>query len=735
MSDAGAGAGADVLARVEASFVAVDNATAGAAADAAAMPPPQQPAVVEEKEGENGDVVNAPPLAPQGVAPAVGAAEAEAEPVPMTTEVPVGVAPGQSFTVNVGGGRTVRVTCPADAVAGSSVRFLVPAAAAPPGAAAAPLAAHLVVPPGAQAAMVLVPTVVAAAAPRLITTHVPVGTFAGQTFTVNLQDGRRVQLTCPAGLGAGAEVQFLEPAIPAAAAAAAHQLGPGVPPPPHPALGQGQGGLPPPPPLGGAPGGLPERFFEQQQQQQQQQPQQQQQWGGPGLGRGPELNGGRQQQRHWPQQAHDPRTGAPPFGDGAHGLGAHALGGQHAHGQAHAVGQVGAREAFGAPFGAGGRGGFGGRGGGAPANEAILASLTSLRHLVAAQQDDAKDAGPVPELMSILGLPAREETPVHKIDETDFRCTGCTDRAGRPGGFGDCGQCRREANANPSIAPRFATWLKDRKAQPTFLPQLHTHAETRAALAALQEPSAYCGDYGDADTLHSANKKSLSKRIEKRVTKQKTAFATALKHFAASTGQKARAAAATRAIEDAAETNALNHVLKLCVSELETIGAELRQREGGGSSSSSSSSSSGGAHSSGGVGVADRIQFVSRNIKVVQALFHQGTLENELVVHRVLAREYFALQLPSVLGAARAMDMFEEAARGGGRTGPAGCADTPLVDQVRASIVERVRRMHLPPPSEEEVKNRDTAAASVAFRQLHDSRGSLLGKRKEVPLP
>ena len=56
MSEAGAGAGADVLAQVEASFVAVDNATAGAAADAAAMPPPQQPAVVEGKEGERGTV-------------------------------------------------------------------------------------------------------------------------------------------------------------------------------------------------------------------------------------------------------------------------------------------------------------------------------------------------------------------------------------------------------------------------------------------------------------------------------------------------------------------------------------------------------------------------------------------------------------------------------------------------------------------------------------------------------
>ena len=627
----------------------------------------------------------------------------------MTAQVPVGIAPGQPFGVNVGGARTVQVSCPVGAVAGSRVQFLVPAAAALPGAATAPLAAELWVPPVVpQAAVVAAPP--AAAAPRLLTTTVPAGISAGQTFAVNLQDGRQAQVICPAGLGAGASVQFQEPAVPAAAAtavAAAYQQ------PPLHGLQLG-----PPPPPGAPPGGLSGQQQQQQQQRQQMQRHQQlhQQW----------LDGAPQQQRHGPHQ--------PQFGNRARPQEAHAHGAQQrAHGQAHAGGQGGVRAALSSAFGGAGFGGHGERGGEAQMGE----FLATLRRIEAAACSGAKDTGPVSELQGILGLPLREAAPVHKIDETDFRCTACTDLAGAAGGFGDCEQCRREAQGNPSIAPRFAAWLRHNKAQPVFLAQALDHAETREAIGALQEPSAYHGDYGDVNTLPRSDERCLAKRVDTRTKKQTAALEAELSHFPSSKGQKDRAAAAKRAIGDAAESNALNRVLKLCVSELGTLVAELRQGGGGGSSSSSSSSSgSGGANSSGNGALADRLSFVSRNIKIVEALFHQGTLENELVVHRVLAREYFAGQLPTVLGAARAMDLFEEAARGGARTGAAGCADTPLINLVRAAIVERVQKMNLPKPSEDELKDRDVAGASVAFKMLHDTRGSLLGKRnRDVPKP
>ena len=735
MSAAGVAPGADGIGLVAAPSDAVD-----AAAAAVAMPPPPPPPpppqgeVGEAKAGEVENGANAPgdQPAPQNAPPAAAAAAVAVEPQAMTAQIPAGIAPGQPFGVDVGGERIVQVTCPAGAVAGSRVQFLVPTAAALPGAAAAPLAAELWVPPvvpqAAAVAAVAAPLAAAAAAPRLVAVTVPAGISAGQRFTVTLGDGRQIPVICPAGLGAGANVQFPEPANPAAAAtaaAAAHQPPPqhGLPhgsggqPPPFSALGQG--GYVPPPlfPVGG-------HFDLQQQQQQQQQRQQMQQhqqrhqqW----------LDEAPQRQYDWPHQPPGPRAAAPPFGNGARLQDALAHGPpQHAHGQAHAGGQGGMRAALSSALGGAGFGGLGDQSGGAQMGE----FLATLKRIEAAACSGAKDTGPVSELQGILALPFQEKVPVHRIDEVDFRCTGCANAAGAPGGFGDCEQCTSEARGNPSITARFSVWLKHNKAQPVFPAQAHDHEETRDAIKALQVPSSYHGDYGDAKTLPSADKRRLAKRVDTRTKKQTAAFEVELALFPKSKGQSGRATTAKRAIADAAETNALNQVLKLCVSELAALVAELRQRGGGGSSSSSSSSSSsGGANSSGNDALADRLSFVARNIKVVKALFHQGTLENELVVHRVLAREYFARHLPTVLGAARAMDLFEDAARGGTRTGAAGCADTPLIEQVRASIVERVQRMKLPQPSADELKDRDVAGASMMFNMLHDTRGSLLGKR------
>jgi hypothetical protein len=403
-----------------------------------------------------------------------------------------------------------------------------------------------------------------------------------------------------------------------------------------------------------------------------------------------------------PGQQQQQQHGAGPFPPlppgGAQG---HAWGGGAGAGRGHGGGGSGAVPQFAS---------------GGPSREDLLAMMREVVHLQGSAA--AVKASPAEELRGLTGIPFVQAAPVHKVNEASFCCEACTGDAKLPGGFGKCDMCRRQALDDPSITNRHQVWLKQMADQPVFVAQPHAHNEARVMIASLREDGVCFGDYDGSAGAVAPNELRLGPQVQNRVKAHSAQLKKRMGSEKSSKGKKARYRAGQLAIEEAAETNALGRVVSLCVSALEEITSEMGA---GGSSGSSSSGSAAGANS-----WSSRIQYVARNMGIVKDLFHQGTLQSELTVHKLLARSMFVKTLPTPAGVSAAMEMFDVAARGGVATGPVGSADTPLTDKVCNSIVKRVQKMGLPKPTADEEKDREILMAAQA--NAHSVPASLLGK-------